>query len=55
MEWDNPSPTITTQFFGFGNGSRFGFLRAEHSAQSAGNGTESFCRTNSADASPCVV
>ena len=23
MEWDQPSPTITTQFFGFGNG-RFG-------------------------------
>lgn len=23
MEWDSPSPTITTQFFGFGNG-RFG-------------------------------
>jgi Site-specific DNA methylase len=23
MEWDNPSPTVTTQFFGFGNG-RFG-------------------------------
>jgi len=23
MEWDKPSPTITTQFFGFGNG-RFG-------------------------------
>jgi DNA (cytosine-5)-methyltransferase 1 len=23
MEWDEPSPTITTQFFGFGNG-RFG-------------------------------
>jgi DNA (cytosine-5)-methyltransferase 1 len=23
MEWDRPSPTITTQFFGFGNG-RFG-------------------------------
>jgi DNA (cytosine-5)-methyltransferase 1 len=23
MEWDAPSPTITTQFFGFGNG-RFG-------------------------------
>ena len=23
MSWDNPSPTITTQFFGFGNG-RFG-------------------------------
>ena len=23
MEWENPSPTITTQFFGFGNG-RFG-------------------------------
>ncbi|MGA0546993.1 DNA cytosine methyltransferase [Brevundimonas sp. VNH65] len=23
MEWDHPSPTITTQFFGFGNG-RFG-------------------------------
>jgi DNA (cytosine-5)-methyltransferase 1 len=23
MEWNKPSPTITTQFFGFGNG-RFG-------------------------------
>ena len=23
MEWDKPSPTITTQFFGYGNG-RFG-------------------------------
>jgi DNA (cytosine-5)-methyltransferase 1 len=23
MEWDKPSPTITTQFYGFGNG-RFG-------------------------------
>jgi len=23
MEWDHPSPTITTQFYGFGNG-RFG-------------------------------
>jgi DNA (cytosine-5)-methyltransferase 1 len=23
MKWDEPSPTITTQFFGFGNG-RFG-------------------------------
>jgi DNA (cytosine-5)-methyltransferase 1 len=23
MEWDEPSPTITTQFYGFGNG-RFG-------------------------------
>jgi DNA (cytosine-5)-methyltransferase 1 len=23
MEWDKPSPTLTTQFFGFGNG-RFG-------------------------------
>jgi DNA (cytosine-5)-methyltransferase 1 len=23
MEWDKPSPTVTTQFFGFGNG-RFG-------------------------------
>lgn len=23
MEWDRPSPTITTQFFGYGNG-RFG-------------------------------
>lgn len=23
MEWDRPSPTITTQFYGFGNG-RFG-------------------------------
>ena len=23
MQWDDPSPTITTQFFGFGNG-RFG-------------------------------
>lgn len=23
MEWDQPSPTITTQFYGFGNG-RFG-------------------------------
>jgi DNA (cytosine-5)-methyltransferase 1 len=23
MEWDKPAPTITTQFFGFGNG-RFG-------------------------------
>ena len=23
MEWDKPSPTLTTQFFGYGNG-RFG-------------------------------
>jgi len=23
MEWDEPAPTLTTQFFGFGNG-RFG-------------------------------
>ncbi len=23
MEWDKPSPTITTQFYGYGNG-RFG-------------------------------
>jgi DNA (cytosine-5)-methyltransferase 1 len=23
MEWDEPSPTVTTQFYGFGNG-RFG-------------------------------
>lgn len=30
MEWDEPSPTITTQFFGFGNG-RFG-----HPTQSRG-------------------
>ena len=30
MEWDQPSPTITTQFFGFGNG-RFG-----HPTQSRG-------------------
>jgi DNA (cytosine-5)-methyltransferase 1 len=30
MEWDNPSPTITTQFYGFGNG-RFG-----HPAQDRG-------------------
>lgn len=28
MEWDAPSPTITTQFFGFGNG-RFGHPRQD--------------------------
>jgi DNA (cytosine-5)-methyltransferase 1 len=28
MEWDEPSPTITTQFFGFGNG-RFGHPEQE--------------------------
>ena len=30
MEWDKPAPTITTQFYGFGNG-RFG-----HPAQDRG-------------------
>jgi hypothetical protein len=31
MEWDQPSPTSITRFFGFDNG-RFGILRTEHSA-----------------------
>ena len=32
IEWDTPSPTITTQFFGFGNG-RFGHLAGEAGSQ----------------------
>lgn len=36
MRWDNPAPTITTQFFGFGNG-RFGHP-AQHRALSLREG-----------------
>ena len=32
IEWNTPSPTITTQFFGFGNG-RFGHLAGEAGSQ----------------------
>jgi site-specific DNA-cytosine methylase len=55
MEWDKPTPTITTKLFGFANEARFGFLRAERSAQSAGNGNDARCHIATARAAPCVV
>ena len=37
MEWDSPSPTITTQCFGFGNG-RFGHPEQDRAIQSSRSG-----------------